>query len=163
MKVAIRDDDTSYFTKPKDLQRAYDFLNEDDCVSLSVVPYTVPVHRDDVFPYGKEIGMGYYDIAENTELLEYLKKKYKQGKVDILLHGYSHEYQLSENKWLAEMKWKSSSQLKEEIPKGKTAFYCITTRYRNTYNYSTENNKQCTAPEQAMCHGLRYYVPGINK
>ena len=46
MKVAIRDDDTSYFTKPKDLQRAYDFLNEDDCVSLSVVPYTVPVHRD---------------------------------------------------------------------------------------------------------------------
>ena len=57
MKVAIRDDDTSYFTKPKDLQRAYDFLNEDDCVSLSVVPYTVPVHRDDVFPYGKEIGM----------------------------------------------------------------------------------------------------------
>ena len=66
MKVAIRDDDTSYFTKPKDLQRAYDFLNEDDCVSLSVVPYTVPVHRDDVFPYGKEIGMGYYDIAENT-------------------------------------------------------------------------------------------------
>ena len=74
MKVAIRDDDTSYFTKPKDLQRAYDFLNEDDCVSLSVVPYTVPVHRDDVFPYGKEIGMGYYDIAENTELLEYLKK-----------------------------------------------------------------------------------------
>ena len=64
MKVAIRDDDTSYFTKPKDLQRAYDFLNEDDCVSLSVVPYTVPVHRDDVFPYGKEIGMGYYDIKE---------------------------------------------------------------------------------------------------
>ena len=114
MKVAIRDDDTSYFTKPKDLQRAYDFLNEDDCVSLSVVPYTVPVHRDDVFPYGKEIGMGYYDIAENTELLEYLKKKYKQGKVDILLHGYSHEYQLSENKWLAEMKWKSSSQLRKE-------------------------------------------------
>ena len=94
MKVAIPDDDTSYFTKPKDLQRAYDFLNEDDCVSLSVVPYTVPVHRDDVFPYGKEIGMGYYDIAENTELLEYLKEKYKQGKVDILLHGYSHEYQL---------------------------------------------------------------------
>ena len=68
---------------------------------------------------GTTTGMGYYDIAENTELLEYLKEKYKQGKVDILLHGYSHEYQLSENKWLAEMKWKSSSQLKEEIPKGK--------------------------------------------
>ena len=72
MKVAIRDDDTSYFTKPKDLQRAYDFLNEDDCVSLSVVPYTVPVHRDDVFPYGKEIGMGYVDEHENAYYYENL-------------------------------------------------------------------------------------------
>ena len=53
MKVAIRDDDTSYITKPKDLQKAYDFLNEDDCVSFSVVPYTFPIHRDDVFPYEK--------------------------------------------------------------------------------------------------------------
>lgn len=53
MKVAIRDHDTSYFTKPKDLQKAYDFLNEDDCVSFSVVPYTFPIHRDDVFPYEK--------------------------------------------------------------------------------------------------------------
>lgn len=53
MKVAIRDDDTSYFTKLKDLQKAYDFLNEDDCVSFSVVPYTFPIHRDDVFPYEK--------------------------------------------------------------------------------------------------------------
>ncbi len=119
MKVAIRDDDTSFFTKPSDLESAYDFLNEKDCISLSVVPYAVPVHRNDVFPYGKNIDFGYYDIAENIELLDYLKKKYNQGKIDILLHGYSHEYQLRERKWLAEMKWKSSCQLKEEIPKGK--------------------------------------------
>lgn len=45
------------------------------------MPYTVPVHRDDVFPYGKEIGMGYYDIAENTELLEYLKKNINREKL----------------------------------------------------------------------------------
>ena len=73
MKVAIRDDDTSYFTKPADLQKAYDFLSDEDCVSLSVVPYTVPVHRGDVYPYGKKIAMDYYDIAKNMELLEYLK------------------------------------------------------------------------------------------
>lgn len=119
MRVAIRDDDTSYFTKPEDLQNAYDFLSGNACVSLSVVPYTVPVHRDDVFPYGKNIEMGYYDIAQNTELLEYLKDQYKQGTVDILLHGYSHEYQLHDKKWIAEMKWKSSDRLKKEIPMGK--------------------------------------------
>ena len=31
------------------------------------------------------------------------------------------------------------------------------------YNYSTANNKQCAAPEQAMCRELRYYLPDINK
>ena len=71
MKVAIRDDDISYFTKPDDLNKAYDFLNKGDCVSLSIVPYTVPVHRNDVFPYGKEIDNGYYDIAKNRELINY--------------------------------------------------------------------------------------------
>ena len=119
MKVAIRDDDTSYFTKPADLQKAYDFLSDEDCVSLSVVPYTVPVHRGDVYPYGKKIAMDYYDIAKNMELLEYLKENYKQGKIDILLHGYSHEYKLLKKKWIAEMKWKSGNQLKKEIAKGK--------------------------------------------
>ena len=46
--------------------------------------------------------MGYYDIAENTELLEYLKEKYKKRKIDILLHGYSHEYQLNQKPRAAE-------------------------------------------------------------
>lgn len=119
MKVAIRDDDTSYFTKPEDLQKAYDFLRKEDCVSLSIVPFAVPVHRDDVFPYGKDIKFGYYDIADNVELLEYLKEKKKQGKYDLLLHGYSHEYKWDDNKWIAEMKWKSLDQLNKELPNGK--------------------------------------------
>lgn len=119
MKVAIRDDDTSYFTRPDDLKKAYDFLNENDCVSLSVVPYTVPVHRNDVFPYGEKIEMGKYNIAENKELINYLKEQYSQGKVDLLLHGYSHEYQFRNKKWIAEMKWKSEDQLRRELPEGK--------------------------------------------
>lgn len=119
MKVAIRDDDISYFTKPDDLNKAYDFLNKGDCVSLSIVPYTVPVHRNDVFPYGKEIDNGYYDIAKNRELINYLIHKYEQREVDFLLHGYSHEYKLCNKSWIAEMKWKSMDQLKKEIPDGK--------------------------------------------
>lgn len=119
MKVAIRDDDTSFFTRPEDLKQAYDFLRAGDCVSLSVVPYTVPVHRDDVFPYGEGIKRDYYDIAKNTELLQYLKEGYQSGQYDILLHGYSHEYAFCKDHWVAEMKWKDNGQLKRELPEGK--------------------------------------------
>jgi len=118
MKYAIRDDDTSYFTKPDDLHRAYDFLR-DGCVSLSVVPYTVPIHKDDIFPYGKGIEYGFYDIADNRELVDYLKLEVATGKYDILLHGYTHEYSKAEGKWKAEMLWKSQEQIQDELTKGK--------------------------------------------
>lgn len=118
MKFAIRDDDTSFFTKPEDLENAYDFLNG-GCVSLSVVPCTVPIHKDDVFPYGKGIERGFYDIADNQELINYLQKQLKLGRYEILLHGYSHEYSKRDGIWKAEMLWKSEKQLREELSKGK--------------------------------------------
>jgi len=119
MKVVIRDDDTSYFTKVEDISCAYDFLSEEDCISLSIVPYTVPMHKDDVFPYGKGIKGGYYDIADNRKLVDYLINKHRQGKFDFLLHGYTHEYMLVRNKWIAEMKWKGIEQLNKELTEGK--------------------------------------------
>lgn len=118
MRVAIRDDDTSYFTKPSDLQKAYDFI-EEGCVSLSVVPSTVPIHRDDVFPYGRGIEKGYYNIEENKELICYLNTALAAGKYDILLHGYSHEYIKVNGKWNAEMIWKDYERLETELSEGK--------------------------------------------
>lgn len=118
MKFAIRDDDTSYFTKPDDLKNAYDFLKK-GCVSLSVVPFTVPVHKDDVFPYGVGIPYSFYDLADNHELVEYLRENSTAGNHDILLHGFSHEYKQVEGIWKAEMMWKNQGQLQEEITKGK--------------------------------------------
>ena len=69
MKFAIRDDDTSYFTSPAELERAYDFVDR-GAISLSVVPNTVYCHKDTVYPYGDKKGCpGYFDIAENEELV----------------------------------------------------------------------------------------------
>ena len=119
MKVAIRDDDTAFFTRPEELKKAYDFLRPGDCISLSIVPFTVPVHKDCVFPYGKDLECGYYDIANNKELLAYLRKEKARGTYDFLLHGYSHEYRCIDGKWITEMIWKSKAQLQEELQKGK--------------------------------------------
>ena len=128
MKFAIRDDDTSYFTKPEELERAYDFV-ERGAISLSVVPSTVYSHKDTVFPYGeaKQCG-GYFDISENTELVEYLREGYKNGRYDILLHGFSHEYKQVDGEWISEMLWKDQERLDSELAEGKarleTLFDC---------------------------------------
>ena len=119
MKFAIRDDDTSFFTKPQELESAYDFI-EKGCVSLSVVPSTVFTHKNTVFPYGEGEREGYFDIEDNSELIEYLKQKKKEGRYDVLLHGYSHEYKEIGGKWYSEMQWKDTGRLKEELRDGKT-------------------------------------------
>ena len=119
MYIAFRDDDTSFFSKPEEIREAYDFLNEDEPVSLSIVPYTVTRHKDDIFPYGEGIEEGYYDIACNKELVEFLKENIEKGKIDILLHGYSHEYSKVNGTWTSEMKWKKYPRIKEELKNGK--------------------------------------------
>lgn len=118
MKFAIRDDDTCFFTNPEDLDKAYGFLRC-GCVSLSVVPYTVPIHKDDVMPYGNGIPYNYYDIADNTEIVNYLKRGVEANKYDILLHGYSHEYKRLGDSWKPEMIWKDHQRLQEELSEGK--------------------------------------------
>ena len=121
MIFAIRDDDTAYFTKPDELEKAYDFIKKGP-VSISVVPYTVSVHRDDVFPYGKNTGTceKYFPIDRNVALVRYLREGVSNNKFEILLHGYSHEYKKINGQWLSEMKWKSIEQLTQEITEGKT-------------------------------------------
>lgn len=118
MRFAIRDDDTCYFTHPKELETAYDFINEKDVLTLSIVPNTVPIHKKGNRPYGiydfKE-----YDIEGNHELLEYLKKGVNEGKIDPLLHGYSHEYKCDNDNWFSEMEWKDENRLHFEISNGK--------------------------------------------
>ena len=118
MLFAIRDDDTSFFTSPSELENAYSFVKE-GCVSLSIVPHTVPYHKDSVFPYGKGFPYKEYAIKDNQELINYLITEHNNGKYEILLHGYSHEYKYINNKWVPELIWKEKERLDFEITNGK--------------------------------------------
>lgn len=117
MLFAIRDDDTSYFTQPNQLVEAYDFI-ERGCVSLSIVPYTVPYHKDS-HPYGEGFAYREYDICENVELVDFLRKAIHEGRFAAMLHGYSHEYKKVDGIWEAEMRWKSHEMLVDQLAKGK--------------------------------------------
>ena len=118
MRFAIRDDDTSYFTMPKELEKAYGFLKSSP-VSLSVVPYTVASHKNIIFPYGENKKERQYQIGENNELISYLKQGVQQGNYEILMHGITHEYKQINGDWISEMIWKDKEMLSKEISSGK--------------------------------------------
>lgn len=117
MIIAIRDDDTSYFTKPYELETAYDFITE-GCVSLSIVPFSVPYHKQSK-PYGDGYEYVQRDIAENSELVEYLKRKISDNAYSAMLHGFSHEYKEVNGVWQPEMIWKDSKVIQCEVFEGK--------------------------------------------
>ena len=114
MEFAIRDDDTSFFTRTEELLSAYDFVAEGP-ISLSVVPRTVPHHEKGVRPYGEGIPAGFYPVGENPELIAFLK----ENEYDILLHGYSHEYAQIDGQWFPEMMWKDEGRIRSEMEEGK--------------------------------------------
>ena len=115
---AIRDDDTSFFTNPDELDAVYGPYWGKIPISLATVPFSVPEHRgksfDDRYPHDGEMPLG-----DNKPLVEWLKEKIRLGYVEIMLHGYNHRYKQINGHWVGEYGWKSQQQLIEETARGK--------------------------------------------
>ena len=90
INFAIRDDDTCYFTKPEQLETVYGKIWNKIPVSLSVVPFHACTKSGNV-PKQYWNGDKVFPLEENEELVNFLKEKIKEGKVSIMLHGYSHK------------------------------------------------------------------------
>ncbi|MCE3238507.1 MAG: uncharacterized protein K0R24_1488 [Gammaproteobacteria bacterium] len=116
---AIRDDDTSFFTKPEGLEEVYSPYWGIVPISLAVVPFSVPEHRGHRFSplYDAEDEV---PLGENNLLVNWLKPKINKGDIEIMLHGYNHRYQQYNNKWVGEFGWKPKLQLIQEVAEGKT-------------------------------------------
>lgn len=103
MKIALRDDDTCFYTKPEELKKAFEGLNIP--ISLSVVPFAVFSHAG-TYPYGPEpveTVERYADVGENSSLIEYIKKGIEYGHFEVSLHGVHHEYFAGQAKeWIPE-------------------------------------------------------------
>jgi len=90
MYFCIRDDDTSFFTSPDDLERAYGEISEWGPVSLAVVPF----HRAGTSKAVPEKFRGRWTIHplhENRALVEYLRSGVAKRRFEIMLHGYHHD------------------------------------------------------------------------
>lgn len=102
MYFAIRDDDTSYYTKPEELISAYRELSNLP-ISLSVVPKATYRHGSNL-PYGN----GVFDldevlVGENEDLVTFLNGKISENSVEIVMHGITHRYYRENSCWIPEM------------------------------------------------------------
>jgi hypothetical protein len=110
MRFVLRDDDTSYFTTPEELQKAYDFIWHRVPVSLAVIPnasdlfYIFSKNSNLFGNFEKQLKLlremgeakvrslsgSTHSLLENQELVQFLRTMQASQKIEILLHGYDH-------------------------------------------------------------------------
>jgi hypothetical protein len=90
MKVALRDDDTSYFTEPDRLEAVYHDVWDRLPVALAVVPHAAGF-RDKAIPEQYWQADRAFALEENPSLVERLRRLAADGRVSIAQHGFTHE------------------------------------------------------------------------
>lgn len=90
MKVALRDDDTSYFTDPDRLQAVYGDVWHRIPVGLAVVPHAA-AFVDKAIPEKYWDAGRAFPLEENAALVRALRDHVKAGRVTIAQHGFTHE------------------------------------------------------------------------
>jgi hypothetical protein len=90
IKVAIRDDDTSYFTAPERLEAVYHDVWDQVPICLAVVPHAMGF-ADKAIPEQYWRSHRSYPLEENPGIVSQLKDLAKRGRVTIAQHGFTHE------------------------------------------------------------------------
>jgi hypothetical protein len=90
MKVALRDDDTCYFTPPGLLERVYGDVWDRVPVCLATVPYAIGYERAGI-PREHWYSGEAFALERNPELVASLKELVASRRATIALHGYTHE------------------------------------------------------------------------
>lgn len=90
MKVALRDDDTSYFTDPAALDSVYHDVWDRLPVCLAVVPHAMGF-ADKAIPERYWQSNRAYPLEENAAIVSRLKELTAAGRVTIAQHGFTHE------------------------------------------------------------------------
>jgi predicted deacetylase len=90
MKVALRDDDTSFFTDPARLEAVYHDVWDRIPVCLAVVPHAMGF-EDRAIPESYRQSNRTYPLEENPAIVQRLRQLAAEGRVTIAQHGFTHE------------------------------------------------------------------------
>jgi hypothetical protein len=90
VKVAIRDDDTCYFTRPEVLERVYHDVWDRVPVCLATVPFAMGYKRKGI-PQEHWHSSEAFALERNSDLVAFLRNRLAERQVTIALHGYTHQ------------------------------------------------------------------------
>jgi len=90
MYFCIRDDDTSFFTSPEDLERSYGKIKSVGPVSLAIIPFCLAGSSKAV-PEKFRNRWTIHPLDQNRSLVSYLRLEIAAGRFEAMLHGYYHE------------------------------------------------------------------------
>jgi hypothetical protein len=86
----VRDDDTSFFTRPEELEQVYDGIKQKAPVSLAIVPFCRAGNSKGV-PEKYRNQWTVHALHENVPLVTYLRREIAAGRFEAMLHGYYHD------------------------------------------------------------------------
>ena len=90
MKVAIRDDDTSFFTTPDALERVYRDVWDRVPICLAVVPFAIGYEQAGI-PREYWRSRESMPLDRNPMLVSYLRDLIASRRATVALHGCTHE------------------------------------------------------------------------
>jgi hypothetical protein len=90
MYFCIRDDDTSFFTSPDELERAYGEVTKHGPVSLAIIPFC-RAGKSRGLPAGHRERWSIHPLEDNKDLINYLRERIAEGRFEAMLHGYHHD------------------------------------------------------------------------
>jgi hypothetical protein len=121
-KMLIRDDDISYFTTPQELEKVWSKWYGKVDIVFAITPFMVETKEYKLnnreFNY-HQLGEKEFDIADNIELITYIKSLLSKGYIKVGLHGYNHRYIIEDENLIAEYDIKDEEKLYQKSIKAK--------------------------------------------
>src|SRR5215831_3831727 len=90
MYFCIRDDDTSFFTTPEELDWAYGEISCLGPISLAIIPFCRAGPSQGI-PEKCRRQWSIHPLHENQPLVDYLRARIAEGRFEAMLHGYYHD------------------------------------------------------------------------
>jgi len=112
MYFCIRDDDTSFFTSPDELERAYGEITKQGSVSLAVIPFCRAGASRGI-PKAYRERWSIHPLEENTALVAYLRQGIADGRYEAMLQGYHHDEPGTKREFIG------GSDLRRKVREGK--------------------------------------------
>ena len=90
MQFLIRDDDASAMTRPEEIEQCYASVWNEIPIGLSVTPFRIPGDYVQGVPDHLLGSQEPLPLAENREMVAFLREHIAAGRVFVAMHGYHH-------------------------------------------------------------------------